>query len=80
MPIVLVGFFTIARHSDRLAAGWLTLASLLFYGWWDPRYVVLLLVSIVVNFQFGKHLALLRASNRRMSRSTKFGCSNSFVS
>jgi len=65
MPIVLVGFFTLARRSNRLAAGWLTLASLVFYGWWDPRYVVLLLASVGVNYQFGKHLALLHASNRK---------------
>ena len=62
LPIVLVGFFSLARYSDRLAAGWLTLASLLFYGWWDARYVALLLASIGVNFVLGSRIARLRES------------------
>ena len=43
LPIALVGFLALARISHRLAAGWLTAASLVFYGWWDPDYIALLL-------------------------------------
>ncbi|MEO8738338.1 MAG: MBOAT family protein [Casimicrobiaceae bacterium] len=62
LPVALVGFFGLARISDRLAAGWLTLASLLFYGWWDPRYIALLFASIGVNFALGSRIVRLRES------------------
>jgi D-alanyl-lipoteichoic acid acyltransferase DltB (MBOAT superfamily) len=53
LPIAFFGFFLLARSSHLLAAGWLTLASLAFYGWWNPRYVALLVASIVFNFIVG---------------------------
>ena len=62
LPVALIGFFGLARVSDRLAAGWLTVASLLFYGWWDAHYVALLLSSIAVNFALGSRIARLRES------------------
>ena len=65
LPIVLFGFFALARASDRLAAGWLTIASLVFYGWWDPDYVALLLASISVNYYLGTRIARMRESGRR---------------
>ena len=53
LPVTLAGFFLIARASHTLAAGWLTLASLAFYGWWNPVYVLLLLASIAFNYGMG---------------------------
>ncbi len=41
-PVTVVVFFWLARASHGLAAGWLALASLFFYGWWNPAYVLLL--------------------------------------
>ena len=51
LPIVLLGFATLA-HSDlyRAAAVWLILASLFFYGWWDWRYLFLFGFSIGFNY------------------------------
>jgi alginate O-acetyltransferase complex protein AlgI len=65
LPIVLAGFFALARASDRLAAGWLTISSLVFYGWWDPAYVALLLASISVNYYAGTRIALMHASGQQ---------------
>jgi alginate O-acetyltransferase complex protein AlgI len=62
LPVVTAGFFALARISRRLAAGWLTIASLVFYGWWDPAAVALLLASISCNYLFGARLARLHAS------------------
>jgi D-alanyl-lipoteichoic acid acyltransferase DltB (MBOAT superfamily) len=42
-----------------LAAGWLVFASLFFYGWWNPRYVLLLVASIGFNYACGFYLARL---------------------
>jgi alginate O-acetyltransferase complex protein AlgI len=36
---------------------WLVLASLFFYGWWNPKYVLLLLASIAFNFFAGVAIA-----------------------
>jgi D-alanyl-lipoteichoic acid acyltransferase DltB (MBOAT superfamily) len=53
LPITALGFFVLARRSQTLAAGWLGLASIVFYGIWDYRYIPLLLASIVFNFAAG---------------------------
>lgn len=60
LPITLIGFFLIAKASHIMAALWLGLASLFFYGWWDPRYVGLLLLSIVFNFVVGRAISKQR--------------------
>lgn len=52
-PIVFFGFFYVGKFSHALASIWLTVASLFFYGWWDIRFVSLLLGSIVFNFAAG---------------------------
>lgn len=49
-PITLAGFFLLRRNSNRGAMGWLALASLAFYGYWNPYYVALLLASITGNY------------------------------
>jgi len=53
LPLAFAGFFLLARAGHFLAASWLTLASLFFYGWWNPAYLGLLLGSIVFNFAAG---------------------------
>jgi D-alanyl-lipoteichoic acid acyltransferase DltB (MBOAT superfamily) len=53
LPIVFFGFFTIGKRSHALASLWLAAASLFFYGWWDIRFVGLLLASIVFNYTAG---------------------------
>ena len=60
LPLTFVGFFLIARVSQKAAAWWLAIASLVFYGWWDYRYVPLLLASILFNYGVGYGLSLLR--------------------
>ncbi|MDD2915789.1 MAG: MBOAT family protein [Gallionella sp.] len=57
LPAALLGFFWLARISHAFAAGWLALASLFFYGYWNPAYVGLLLGSIVCNYAFGLWIA-----------------------
>lgn len=57
LPLVLLGYFQLARISHAVAAGWLAVASLFFYGWWNPAYVGLLLASIACNYAFGLWIA-----------------------
>jgi len=58
LPVVLIGYYLIgSRQHHRLASSWLLAASLFFYGWWNPVYVVLILFSIIFNYALGLSLA-----------------------
>lgn len=57
LPVTLTAFFVIGRNSPRGACAWLAFASLFFYGWWDARYLLLLLASISGNFLLGRSLS-----------------------
>jgi alginate O-acetyltransferase complex protein AlgI len=49
LPLTLAGYWLLANHpAPRL--WWLLAASLLFYGYWDWRFVPLLIGSILVNW------------------------------
>jgi alginate O-acetyltransferase complex protein AlgI len=61
LPAVLAVFFALGRRSHALAMGWLALASLFFYGWWYPPYLILLLASVGFNYGAGLLLARCRA-------------------
>jgi D-alanyl-lipoteichoic acid acyltransferase DltB (MBOAT superfamily) len=56
LPVTMAGFALVCRRNLRLAMGWLVVCSLFFYGWWNPVYLSLLVVSCGVNFAFGKAL------------------------
>lgn len=68
LPVTVAGFFVLARFSHRLAAGWLTIASFFFYGWWNPAYVVLLAVSISFNYAFGILIVRTAAGSQTTER------------
>ena len=53
LPVVIFVFYSLGRYSHHLATLWLTAASLFFYGWWDARFLGLLLSSILVNYGAG---------------------------
>jgi alginate O-acetyltransferase complex protein AlgI len=60
LPIVFLGFVLSHRLGSRSAVlYWLIGSSLFFYGWWNPRYLVLIVVLIVANF--GLSRAILAA-------------------
>jgi D-alanyl-lipoteichoic acid acyltransferase DltB (MBOAT superfamily) len=51
LPLILFGYFCL-NHLGYLRAGklWLLAGSWLFYGWWNPIYLPLLLGSTLVNY------------------------------
>jgi D-alanyl-lipoteichoic acid acyltransferase DltB (MBOAT superfamily) len=56
-PLTLIVCFIITRQFGReRAIVWLVLASLFYYGWWEPSYVGLILASIAVNFATGRRI------------------------
>lgn len=65
-PLSLVGYFVCARYlSVEVALGFLVFASLLFYAYWNPVYLILLLISIVFNFTIGRMLSQDEQKNTR---------------
>lgn len=54
LPVTLFGFFYIgAVGHHRVAIAWLVGASLVYYGWWNPAYLGLILGSIFANYSIG---------------------------
>ena len=55
LPVVLAVFFGVRRAlGTRAALGSLLAASVFFYGWWSPYYVLLLAGSIGFNFALAR--------------------------
>lgn len=65
LPVVLTGFFVLARWRTSAALIWLALASLYFYGYWNVRYVGLLLASISINYGLSQGIVKLREQPHR---------------
>ena len=64
LPITLTVFLILSRWaSNTTTMVWLVIASLFFYGWWNPDYLPLLSGSILVNFL----LARMMVHSRRKS-------------
>ena len=65
LPVALVGFFLAGRvGGSRWALRWLVAASLFFYGWWNPKFVLLLVGSILVNYAIGQRILRLTQADR----------------
>lgn len=63
LPVVLVGYFCLGRaRRSELANVWLVAASLAFYGYWDARYLPLLVGSIAVNYVLSGRIIAARAA------------------
>ena len=55
LPATLAGFLLLKKHGyGRAAMGFIALASLFFYGWWNLNYLGLLLGSVIFNFTTGR--------------------------
>lgn len=67
LPVTLGLYLLAGRRNHRLAALWLVLASLFFYGWWNPRYLLLLCLSIAGNFTCGIGIANAARDGRTKS-------------
>ena len=65
LPVVYTGYCALARWRPRWTIAWLALASLFFYGYWDARYLPLLLASIVFNYWCGMRIG---AAGQRRKR------------
>ncbi len=65
LPVAVAGFWLALRTSSlRAALAWLVLASFVFYAWWKPPFLLLLLASIGGNFFLGRRIAEAEARGR----------------
>lgn len=62
LPVTLTAHYLFSAISPRLAAVWLCITSLVFYGWWNPQFVMLLMGSIAFNYIVS--LCILSTANR----------------
>jgi D-alanyl-lipoteichoic acid acyltransferase DltB (MBOAT superfamily) len=69
LPVTFLVYFIFARKGQELAIAWLVLASLFFYGWWNPSYLILIVTSMLTNFRIGE--ALARAHKNNSTRQAK---------
>lgn len=58
-----LGLYYLVRKGEREAV--LTLASYLFYGWWRPDFVLLMLSSTVIDYWAGRTIYASRDSGQR---------------
>lgn len=74
LPATLLGFVLLSRLRGAKAAKlWLVLASLFFYGWWNPVYVGLIVASMMFNFWLGRLIGQRVRSGRRAQGALFFG-------
>jgi alginate O-acetyltransferase complex protein AlgI len=57
LPVALAGYQLFARFGRVAVFGWLSAVSLFFYGYWNPKYLLVLLVSIGLNFAASRGIA-----------------------
>jgi alginate O-acetyltransferase complex protein AlgI len=67
LPVTLVGFYMAAQYGRRPAVAWLVAASIVFYGWWEPAFVILLLASIIWNYSIGLGIQSSEGNQKKQS-------------
>jgi D-alanyl-lipoteichoic acid acyltransferase DltB (MBOAT superfamily) len=66
LPVALAGYALLSRVAPRrVALGFLAACSLFYYGYWAPRYLLLIAASIVGNYLIGRQLTRMGPGRRR---------------
>lgn len=65
LPLTLLVYWLLPASRLRLA--FLSLASLVFYAYWDWRYIPVLLVSVSADWVAGEYIVLSRRRGRRLA-------------
>ena len=63
LPLVITGYYLL-KENYRLY--FLLLASLFFYAWGEPRYVLVMLLSIAINYIFGLFIHISIAAQEKI--------------
>lgn len=65
LPIVLAGYWLANRLGHRASVAWLSVASIFFYGYWNPPFLGLLAGSAVFNFVMGHFIGTAQTPSRK---------------
>lgn len=69
MPFTLIGFAQIrVKGNYYVEVGFLTLASLVFYGWLNPANLIYLLLSLTFSYMIGKRLRFEQKKSSKLYR------------
>lgn len=79
LPVALGGYYLLGALRLRWAALWLCLASFVFYGWWNPRFVVLLAASILFNYAVSLYVLRHAKQRRRQGWAVAFGVASNLL-
>jgi alginate O-acetyltransferase complex protein AlgI len=72
LPLALGGFYLITRFGQRVSAIWLVLISFVFYGWWNPGFLLLFAISISFNYMASEGILRLTARPRWQTAALSF--------
>ncbi|MEO5990619.1 MAG: MBOAT family protein, partial [Ferruginibacter sp.] len=65
LPVVFILYWFIFNKNLRLQNILLLISSYVFYGWWDWRFLILIIFSSFLDFQIGKALNKTTTEERR---------------
>jgi alginate O-acetyltransferase complex protein AlgI len=65
LPIVFVLYWFLTGKNLKLQNALIVAASYLFYGWWDKRFLTLILFSTLVDYAIGRQLRDEKNQNKR---------------
>jgi alginate O-acetyltransferase complex protein AlgI len=66
LPATLAIFFLLGKASRNIALSWLIVASLLFYAWWRPSNILIILTSLATNYLVARTLLSIVANNDKV--------------
>lgn len=65
LPVVFIIYWFLVNRNLKLQNLFVVIASYIFYGWWDWRFLSLLLFSTTIDFYIGRRFAKLENSKSR---------------
>ena len=65
LPIVFLLYWFVAQKNLKLQNALIVLASYIFYGWWDWRFLSLIIFSTVVDYLVGQKLRVEEKQSKR---------------
>jgi alginate O-acetyltransferase complex protein AlgI len=65
LPIVFLLYWFVAQKNIKLQNALIVLASYIFYGWWDWRFLSLIIFSTIVDYLVGQKLRVEEKQSKR---------------